>query len=118
MARYGASILTCGQDLPFAGRRGHLLGVGSFAPTDITAAEVADLLTRLRRQADDIIILAPLDPTGRLWNAAADIRLVCWDRTRTDAARMEQLVAGLQATMSLTNNALWDGVAAMPALGW
>ena len=95
MARYGASILTCGDDLPFEGRRGHLLGVGSFAPTDISAEEVADLLTRLRRQADDILILAPLDPTGRLWNEAADIRLLCRDRARMGQDRLTQLVDGL-----------------------
>ena len=53
LARYGTSVLTSGVAMPFVGRRGYLLGVGSFAPTDVTGEEIDTLLTRLRRQADD-----------------------------------------------------------------
>ena len=38
MVRTGNSVLTAGHELPFAGgRKGYLIGVGSFTPTDVTA---------------------------------------------------------------------------------
>jgi hypothetical protein len=85
LARYGTSVLTSGVPMPFVGRRGYLLGVGSFAPTDVTEQEIDTLLTRLRRQGDDLLLVAPADALGRLWAAAAAIRIFCWDRqTMTD----------------------------------
>ena len=36
LARYGTSVVTSGVAMPFVGRRGYFLGVGSFAPTDVT----------------------------------------------------------------------------------
>jgi septal ring-binding cell division protein DamX len=80
LARYGTSVLTSGVPMPFVGRRGYLLGVGSFAPTDVTSEEIDSLLTRLRRQADDLLLVVPADPVGRLWASAAAIRVFCWDR--------------------------------------
>jgi hypothetical protein len=85
LARYGTSVLTSGVPLPFVGRRGYLLGVGSFAPTDVTGDEINTLLTRLRRQGDDLLLVASADALGRLWAPAAAIRIFCWDRqTLTD----------------------------------
>ena len=89
LTRYGTSVLTSGIPMPFVGRRGYLLGVGSFAPTDVTGQEIDTLLTRLRRQADDLLIVAPADALGRMWAPAAAIRVLCWDRqtlSETDAA--------------------------------
>jgi hypothetical protein len=80
LARYGTSVLTSGVPMPFVGRRGYMLGVGSFAPTDVTSEEIDTLLTRLRRQADDLLLVAPADSFGRLWAPAAAIRIFCWDR--------------------------------------
>lgn len=80
LARYGTSVLTSGVPMPFVGRRGYFLGVGSFAPTDVTGEEVDTLITRLRRQADDLLIVAPADGLGRMWAPAASIRVLCWDR--------------------------------------
>ena len=85
LARYGTSVLTSGMPMPFVGRRGYLLGVGSFAPTDVTGEEVDTLLTRLRRQADDLLLVAPSDSTGLLWAPAAAIRILCWDRQTVPA---------------------------------
>ncbi len=98
LARYGTSVLTSGVPLPFDGRRGYLLGVGSFAPTDITAEEIQQLVQRLRRQADDLILLAPADAIGELWAPSAGIRLLCWDRASRPAAGLEGLVTGLADT--------------------
>ena len=97
LARYGTSVLTSGVPTPFAGRRSYLLGVGSFAPTDVTAAEISSLVQRLRRQADDVILVAPADAIGRMWAPAAGIRLLCWDRTNRPAGAIEGLVAALAA---------------------
>jgi hypothetical protein len=80
LARYGTSVLTSGVAMPFVGRRGYLLGVGSFAPTEVTGDEIDSLLTRLRRQADDLLLVAPADSLGRRWAPAAGIRIFCWDR--------------------------------------
>lgn len=87
LARYGTSVLTSGVPLPFVGRRGYLLGVGSFAPTEVTREEVDTLLTRLRRQGDDLLLVAPANDLGLLWAPAAGIRILCWDQqTMTDQA--------------------------------
>lgn len=94
LARYGTSVLTSGVPMPFVGRRGYLLGVGSFAPTDVTGPEVDTLVTRLRRQADDLLIVAPADSLGRLWAPAAGIRVLCWDRHTMSPADAAEVAAG------------------------
>ncbi len=94
LARYGTSVLTSGVPLPFVGRRGYLLGVGSFAPTDVTGEEIDTLLTRLRRQADDLLLVAPADSFGRLWAPAAAIRIFCWDRQTMSEEEAGAIAAG------------------------
>ncbi len=96
LVRYGSSVLTCGIPMPFDGRRGYLLGVGSFTPADVTALEVKDLLGRLKRQADDVLITAPADSVGRLWAAEADIRLLCWDRAERSASLVNNLLESFE----------------------
>ncbi|MEN8007768.1 MAG: SPOR domain-containing protein [Candidatus Krumholzibacteriota bacterium] len=93
LARYGTSVLTSGLPMPFVGRRGYLLGVGSFAPTDVTGEEVDTLLTRLRRQADDLLLVASSDSAGLLWAPAAAIRILCWDRQTSPAAAASEVAA-------------------------
>ncbi len=92
LVRYGSSVLTCGIPMPFEGRRGYLLGVGSFAPVEVTESEVKDLLGRLKRQADDLLVVAPADAVGRLWAMEADVRLLCWDRAQRSTAQVEGLL--------------------------
>jgi hypothetical protein len=87
LARYGTSVLTSGVPMPFVGRRGYLLGVGSFAPTHVTGEEIDSLLTRLRRQGDDLLLVAPADSMGRLWAPAATIRIFCWDQQTMSAEK-------------------------------
>ncbi len=94
LARYGTSVLTSGVPLPFVGRRGYLLGVGSFAPTDVTGEEIDSLMTRLRRQADDLLLVAPADSLGRLWAPAAAIRIFCWDRKTMSGEEAGAISAG------------------------
>lgn len=94
LARYGTSVLTSGVPLPFVGRRGYLLGVGSFAPTDVTGEEIDSLLARLRRQADDLLLVAPADSVGRLWAPAAAIRIFCWDRKTMSDEEAGSISAG------------------------
>ncbi len=93
---YGASVLTSGVALPFDGRRGYVLGVGSFVPTDIEPQEAQDLIHRLKRQADDLLLVAPADDLGQMWARMADIRLLCWDRARTSAAAVEEICAAFE----------------------
>jgi cell division septation protein DedD len=95
--RYGASLGACGVPLPWEGQPGRLLGVGSFCPTGATAEELQQLVARLRLQADDLIITAPLNDLGKLWMAEADVRLLCWDRTSRSQTATEALLAGLAA---------------------
>lgn len=92
MVRTGNSVLTAGHELPFAGgRKGYLVGVGSFTPTDVTAEEIEALLARLRRQADDILLVAPADDLGRMWAGHAHIRLLCWDQSAEVTQSLRQL---------------------------
>ncbi len=97
MIRYGSGITECGTVLPFSGRRGHFLGVGAYSPTAPTSEEIRDLLRRLQRQGDDVIICAPADSAGRRWATAADLRLLCWDRAGRAAGEVETLVTELAA---------------------
>jgi hypothetical protein len=96
LARYGTSVLTSGVNLPFEGRRGYVLGVGSFTPTDVTGEEIGALMARLRRQADDVLVVAPADELGLAWAGAADARLFCWDPERTSQAQAGEM-AGIFA---------------------
>ncbi len=97
LVRYGSSVLNCGIPMPFEGRRGYLLGVGSFIPADVTGPEVKDLLDRLKRQADDILVTAPADAVGRLWAAEADLRLLCWDRSQRSASLVNNLLESFES---------------------
>lgn len=97
LVRYGASLLTCGVRLPFPGRQGLLLGPGSYRPVDAQPDEIEQLLGRLRRQADDILLCCPIDASGRAWAEQADLRLLCWDRSRGESEeRLHDLVKGMK----------------------
>ncbi len=95
--RYGSSVLNCGIPMPFEGRRGYLLGVGSFSPVDVSRMEVAELLVRLKRQTDDILIVAPANSVGKFWAAEADLRLLCWDRAHRSPGLVEGVLEGFSA---------------------
>ena len=95
IARYGTSVLTSGVALPFAGRAAYLLGVGSYAPTDATEQEIEHLITRLRRQADDLLVVLPGGAHAAAWARKADIRLLCHDQAVLTPARLGAVVANL-----------------------
>ncbi len=97
MARYGASLLASSVDLPFPGKKAYLVGVGSFSPTHATPAEISELLQRLRRQADDLLIVAATDAAGLAWSRHADIRLLCWDRATRGREAVATLIADLES---------------------
>ena len=92
LVRYGASLTTSSVSLDFEGKKSVLVGVGSFCPTQATDEEIGALLARLRRQADDVIIVAPSGAQGRAWAVHAQIRLLCWDQLSLSADAAEQLV--------------------------
>lgn len=93
LVRYGASVMTSGIPLPFAGRRGYLLGVGSFTPTEVTVEEMDLMLKRLKRQADDILLVLPANAAGLQWAQLAPIRLLCRDRSLDLSDSQEQFMA-------------------------
>jgi septal ring-binding cell division protein DamX len=95
--RYGASLTTCSVPLPWEGEPGLFLGVGSFCPAQAVGEEIHLLLERLRQQADDIVISAPLGDEGRAWAKEATVRLLCWDRLAHSRAASEATAAGLNA---------------------
>lgn len=95
--RYGASLDTSSIPLPWSGERGRLLGVGSFCPTQVMPEEVQRLLERLRYEADDVIVAAPMGPAGAPWLAAADVRVLCWDRMARSQVDTQALLAALAA---------------------
>lgn len=95
IARYGTSVLTSGVALPFAGRAAYLLGVGSYAPTDATDQEIEHLITRLRRQADDLLVVLPGGAHAAPWARKADIRLLCHDQAVLTPSRLGAVVANL-----------------------
>jgi len=97
VACYGTSLTVAGRMLPFDGCAGRFLGVGSFAPTDITPPEIEKLLKRLRLQADDVILLVPEGDIRQLWTPFAGIKLLCWDREGCSESQLEQQLAALAA---------------------
>lgn len=117
VARFGASVLAAGIDLPFRGARGLLLGVGSFVPTDVTADEIVSLLGRLRHQADDILVVAAVGPAALPWARRADRRLFCWDRSARGEAQLGPVFGPFAAEgVPLTGLVAYgEAAAAMPA---
>lgn len=96
-ARYGCSLLGAGVALPFAGRTAYLVGVGTYAPTDVTGDELGQLLARLRRQADDILVVLPGGAGAAAWAQRADIRLLCHDQAALTPPKLAAVVANLAA---------------------
>ncbi len=93
VVRYGVSLQAAGIPLPFGGRSSFLLGVGSFTPTDATDGEIDRVVTRLKRQADDLLVVAPTNVMGYKWAKVADLRLLCWDRANFSEGAVD-LIAG------------------------
>jgi hypothetical protein len=93
MVRFGASLQSSSVSLPSDTRRGAVLGVGSFSPTGITPDEVTDLLTRLRRQADDLVLVLPAKLRSLPWLEMAHIRLLCWDVLSRSTGDTEKILA-------------------------
>ncbi len=95
VVRYGTSVLTSGVALPYAGRAAYLLGVGSYAPTEATPQEIEQLLGRLRRQADDVLVVLPGGVQAAAWAKRADIRVLCHDQATLSPQRLAAVVANL-----------------------
>ena len=115
IARYGTSVLTSGVALPFAGRAAYLLGVGSYAPTDATDQEIEHLITRLRRQADDLLVVLPGGARAAAWARKADIRLLCHDQAVLTPSRLGSVVANLTDAGVAPTALLGFGRQAVPA---
>ncbi|HOX25234.1 MAG TPA: SPOR domain-containing protein [Candidatus Krumholzibacteria bacterium] len=96
MVRFGASLHTASDALPSQARRGSVVGVGSFAPTGVTPDEVAELLGRLRRQADDLVLVLPAKLRSLPWLEVAHIRLLCWDLLSRSAGETEKILSELE----------------------
>ena len=96
MVRFGASLQAASVPLPSAGRRGSVLGVGTFAPTGITPEEVGELVGRLRRQADDLVLVLPAKLRSGSWLEAANITLLCWDLLARSAGDTEKILVELE----------------------
>jgi hypothetical protein len=94
--RYGASLSSCSQRLPWEGRSALFMGIGSFWPTQIEPAEVEKLVARLRRQVDDLIITAPLTSEGLVWARQATMCLLCWDRLLRSTQDMQTLLRAMR----------------------
>ena len=95
MVRFGASLHSASDSLPSDNRRGSVLGVGSFAPTGVTPDEVAELLNRLRRQADDLVLVLPAKLRSQPWLEVAHIKLLCWDLLSRSTTDTEQIIGEL-----------------------
>ncbi len=97
MVRYGASLHMASDVLPSAGRRGAAVGVGSFTPTGATPDEITELVGRLRRQGDDLVIVARATAAARPWCDGADLCLLGWDRLTRDDEATQRLIDELHA---------------------
>ncbi len=116
MVRFGASLHAASDPLPSDNRRGSVLGVGSFAPTGVTPDEVADLLARLRRQADDLVLVLPAKLRSQPWFEASHIKLLCWDLLSRSAADTEKVITELDRMGSRPDVLLGYGVEEFSAI--
>ncbi len=116
MIRYGASRTTASDTLPSTGRRGAVVGVGSFMPTGATPEEIGDLISRLRRQGDDLIVVAPAEPVAAPWCRTADIRLLAWDRLDCTEEEILELTSHLRESGIVLEGMVGFGVEEWEAL--
>ncbi len=97
MMRYGTSLAASSVPLPWEGRGGRLVGIGSFVPAEAEPLQIERLLRRLGGMAEDVVVCAPLAERSAPWLDGADLRLLCWDRLETEPEAMERLVAAAAA---------------------
>lgn len=116
MVRFGASLHAASDPVPSDNRRGSVLGVGSFAPTGVTPDEVADLLARLRRQADDLVLVLPAKLRSQPWFEASNIKLLCWDLLSRSAADTEKIIEELDRMGARPDAVLGYGVEEFAAI--
>lgn len=116
IVRYGASRTNASDTLPSAGRRGAVLGIGSFAPTGVSSEEIGDLVARLRRQSDDLIIVLPAEPAAAAWCRTADIRLLAWDQLEHTSAETAAAIEALRAQGIVLEAIIGFGVEEFAAL--
>ena len=116
MVRFGASLHSASDSLPSDNRRGSVMGVGSFAPTGVTPDEVAELLGRLRRQADDLVLVLPAKLRSQPWLEVAHIKLLCWDLLSRSTVDTEQIIAELDRMGARPDALLGFGVEEFSAI--
>lgn len=116
IVRYGASRTNASDTLPSPGRRGAVVGVGSFAPTGANPEEIGELVARLRRQSDDLIIVVPAEPAAAPWCRTADIRLLVWDQLERTPEEIGRLVDALRAQGIILEGLVGFGVDEFAAL--
>jgi len=110
MVRFGASLHAASDPLPSDNRRGSVVGIGSFAPTGVTPEEVADLLGRLRHQADDLVLVLPAKLRSQPWLEESKIRLLCWDLLSRSAVDTETIISELARMEARPTGILGFGV--------
>jgi len=110
MVRFGASLHAASDPLPSDNRRGSVVGIGSFAPTGVTPEEVADLLGRLRHQADDLVLVLPAKLRSQPWLEESKIRLLCWDLLARSAMDTETIISELARMEARPTGILGFGV--------
>ncbi|HRX50073.1 MAG TPA: SPOR domain-containing protein [Candidatus Krumholzibacteria bacterium] len=89
--RYGISVEAASVPLPFAPKKGRVLGVGSYQPTRVSAEEVAEFLRRQGDAYDHIIVSASTGDRGSVWASQPGMGLACW----TPGVQHESIVEGM-----------------------
>jgi len=102
--------------LPSDNRRGSVMGVGSFAPTGVTPDEVKDLVGRLRRHADDLVLVLPAKLRSLPWFEAAPIKLLCWDLLVRRTIDTERIIIELERMGAKPDAVLGFGVEEFTAI--
>lgn len=110
MVRFGASLHSSSDAIPSDNRRGSVMGVGSFAPTGVTPDEVKDLVGRLRRHADDLVLVLPAKLRSLPWFEAAPIKLLCWDLLVRRTIDTERIIIELERMGAKPDAVLGFGV--------
>jgi len=116
MVRFGASLHSASDALPSDNRRGSVMGVGSFAPTGVTPDEVKDLVGRLRRHADDLVLVLPAKLRSLPWFEAAPIKLLCWDLLVRRTIDTERIIIELERMGAKPDAVLGFGVEEFTAI--
>jgi len=94
MMRYGSSLDAAAVTVDWEGMRGYFLGLGSYCPPEITAAEVAAWLPQLAGDVDDVVVVVGAAAAGP-WQVSGARVLFTWDRRRDPSSVLDRALADL-----------------------